>query len=327
MKDNILTLWEKIKKAETILLISHIRMDPDTFGSMCALYLILKKLEKQVEAINDDTPPETFAFLWMNGQIKNNFNITQYNPDLIISLDAASLWQLWETYTKHQTIFEEKDFIVIDHHITNPWFWKINIIDTKASSTCELVFEILETLQYDTLIDAKIATLLNAGILTDTNIYYNVNTTPKTLKIAAKLLEYGSNFRAPMFEFFKKKEFHKTKLWWEILKDIKQAQNGEIVWAIVPKALYKQTSTSSRDISWIINEFLSNIEKVKVSFIVYEIEEWWVKVSFRSSNFDVSNFCTWFWWWWHKQAAWFTSQKSLQEIEKEILEVLKKEKL
>jgi nanoRNase/pAp phosphatase (c-di-AMP/oligoRNAs hydrolase) len=38
-------------------------MDPDTFGSMCALYLILKKLEKQVEAINDDTPPETFAFL------------------------------------------------------------------------------------------------------------------------------------------------------------------------------------------------------------------------------------------------------------------------
>lgn len=69
-KDNVKKLWKLIKKAKKILLVSHIRMDPDTFWSMWALYYILKSMWKDVKAANDDMVPESFWFMWANNIVK-----------------------------------------------------------------------------------------------------------------------------------------------------------------------------------------------------------------------------------------------------------------
>ena len=327
MKNSILQLWALIKNTQKIVLISHIRMDMDTFWSTCALYCILKKIGKNVVAVNDEAPPESFAFLWVNHVIQNNVDIASFQPELIISLDAASLGQLWKTYENNKNIFLQTDFVVIDHHISNHWFWKINIVNPESSSTCELLFDIIESLGYTYCIDAQVATLLNAGIITDTNMYYNVNTTSHTLLVASKLLEYGSDFRAPMFEFYKKKWLAKSRLWGEILKDIQTYPidfpdgRKNIVWAKVPQELFEKTGTSSHEISWIVNEFLANIENTELWFIVYPLEDGGIKASFRSQNFDVSAFSSQFWWGGHKQAAGFTLyNETLDSVETIILE-------
>lgn len=322
MKKQILELWKLINYSNKILLLSHKRMDPDTFWSMWALYFVLEKLWKNIKAINDDPAPINFEFLWANNIIEENLDISSFNPDLIISLDAWSVDQLWNIYTDNKNTIKESTFVNIDHHVTNNGYWDLDIIDKKSSSTCELLFEILEILDLKKYLDKKSATLLISGILSDTNMYYNTNTSAKTLKIASKLLEHWADMRSSIYNFFKKRTFEKSKLWWECLKDLKKSENWKIVWLIIKREKFEKTWTSDRDTAWLIWEFLACIKWMEVCFILYELENLDVKASFRSKNFDVSEFSKTFWWWWHKLAAWFILNKKIEDIEKEVLKWL-----
>jgi len=322
MLENINLLEQAIKKSNRIVLINHIRMDPDAFGSLSAFYYILKELNKKVIAINDDKKPESFSFLDSENIFEINIDLKKYNPDLIISFDAASLWQLGETYIKNKETFDKTPFFVIDHHITNPWFWKINIIDTTSSSTCELVFEILERFNLVKYITPKIATLLNAWMLTDTNMYYNQNTTSKTLQIASKLLELWSDFRSPIYEFFKQKTFEKTKLFWIALSKIQTSSNWKIVYTTLTKQDFINTKATDQDTNGII-DMMINISWAEIAFIVYSLDKWWNKASFRSKTFNVWEFCESFWWGWHKLAAWFSSDEEIEKIVENIFDKLK----
>lgn len=326
MKEKIKKFEKLIEKSNKILLINHIRMDPDSFWSLWALYHILKKIWKEVKATNDEKTPEDFCFEWGEKIIEPNINIKEFNPDLIITLDAASFEQLWIIYEKNKNIIKKTNLVVIDHHISNSWFWNLDLINSKSSSTCELLYEIINTINLKKYITPNIASYLIMWIITDTNIFYNTNTTPKTLKIASELLKLWADIRSPIFNFYRKKTFNKSKLWGEVLKDINKTKDSKIVWATIKKDTFKKTNTTDKETSGLINEFLINIEWVEVCFLLYELENNKIKASFRSNSFDISKLCTDFWWWWHKQAAGFTTDKSIEIIEKEILERLWKEK-
>jgi len=320
MQEKITKLKKLIENSNRILLINHIRMDPDAFGSLTAFYYILKKLNKNVKAINDENKPESFVFLDKNQIFEPNLDLKEFNPDLIISFDAASIGQLWEIYKNNENIFNNTNFVVIDHHITNLGFGTLNIIDTKSSSTCELVFKILETFNWTWYITPKIATLLNAWILTDTNMYYNQNTSSTTLETAAKLLKLWSDFRTPIFEFFKKKSFEKTKLFWIALEKIKK--EWKIIYTSLLEKDFKKVWTTDQDTNWII-DMMINIDWVEIAFIVYSLNKWWNKASFRSKEFNVWEFCKKFGWGWHRLAAWFSSEDSQEKIVEKILNELK----
>lgn len=323
MEKEIKKLETLIKKSNKILLINHIRMDPDALWSLWAFYFVMKKLEKEVKATNDSLPPLNFEFLWANEIIEADLDIKKYNPDLIISFDAASLSQLWETYKNYEDVFKNTDFVVIDHHQTNPLFWSLNIVNPKFSSTCELIFFIFEKLDLVKYIWKKEASLLTAWIHTDTNIFYNQNTTPNTLYTAWKLMELGADFRASIYNFFNKVSLNKLKLYAKIYEKLETEKNWKIVFAYIKKEDFITTNTTLEDSSGIINR-LSNIENMEVVFLVFELENDFKKVSFRSKNFDVAKLCASFKnWWWHKNAAWFTSNKSFSELKNQILEKLK----
>lgn len=298
-------------------------MDPDAFGSLSAFYLLLEKLWKTVKATNDESMPESFWFLISKKMIEPLLDINWFDPEVIISFDAASIDQLWITYSNNSQIFQSKDFFVIDHHITNPAFWEFNIIDTNASSSCELVYEIIAQMWYKDLIDEPIATLLLAWIHTDTNTFYNKNTTPNTLRVAANLLENGARNKEIIFEFFRKKSFDRVVNWGKILKDIKKTENGKIVWAIADKEVVKWGGEEG--FKWVQNEILANIQGADVIFLLYELSDGKVKWSLRSNNdsIDVAEICTSFWGGWHKLAAWFSSTLSIVEVEKQLLEKIK----
>ena len=322
MKNKILKLSEEIKKAENIALFSHIRMDPDTFGSSTALYYILEKMWKNVVLLNDELPPDDFSFLWANEIVSVSPNLNDFKADLIISLDAANIDQLGDSYQKNKKIIEKLPFFVIDHHITNPGFWKINIIDINSSSTCELLFNILKEINLTKYIDKKIATLLIAWILTDTNVFYNTNVTSSTHKISAELLELWADSRTCIFNFFKKKSLLKTKVLAIALSKIEVLENKlenwkNIVYTYLEKKDFEKLWATDKETNWII-EHLINIENTEIAFIIYTLENWKNKVSFRSHTYDVSKLASKFGWWWHKQAAWFSSEESIENIIKNI---------
>lgn len=306
-----------LENSEKILLINHIKMDADAFGSLGAFYLILEKIWKNVKAINDFETPEEFNFLLEKRIIEPELDIKNFNPDLIISLDAGSESQLGETFLKNKEIFDEKNFVVIDHHQTNPWFWKLNIICPEYSSTCELIYDICKYFNYLKYFDEKISTLLIAGIYTDTNIFYNQNTTPNTHRVSAELMELWADFRSPIYNFFQKISFARLKLFGKAISTLKQTKN--LTYGKLKISDFEENNCDLEDTAWIVNR-LSNIEENEAVCMIYETKTW-VKVSFRSKNFDIWSFCATFeGGGWHKYAAWFRMEKSLEEAEKIILE-------
>ncbi len=298
-------------------------MDPDAFGSLAGFYYILKSKWYNVVAINDTMPPESFNFLKASDIFQTGLDLTTFNPNLIISFDASSLDQLWEQYKQNIDIFQDTPFYVIDHHASNIWFGEFNIIDDTASSTCEITLKIIEDLWLQDSMTPKIATLLTAGLHTDTNIYYNQNTSADTLRTWAKLMEYWADFRAPMFEFFKKKTFNKTKLWGQLLSNIQQ--DSDIFYWVITQDMFDNTNTNSEDASWIINEFLANMEGMKICFLVYPLSDTQTKVSMRSAATDVSKIASSHGWGWHKLAAGFQTNLSPQQTADNLLIELKKE--
>lgn len=327
LKKEIKKFWDLISKSKKILLINHIRMDMDALWSLSAMYDILWQLWKDVKAVNDELPPENYNIVWYNHIIEPDLDIKLFNPDLIISFDAASEEQLGTVYKNNLEVFKNNHFVAIDHHVTNTWFWTLNLIAPWYSSTCELTYDILKELNLIKYITPEIALSLLSGIYTDTNIYYNSNTTSNTLRVAAELIDAGADFRKTYFEFYKKRAYPKSKLWWKVLsKKLKISKNRKIAWACVPKKFFKETWTTDRDLTGLISEFFANIEWIEISFLLYEQADKKIKTSLRSTEkHNVSKIASHLGWWWHKQAAWFTSKYSLKKTEKMILNELKKE--
>jgi phosphoesterase RecJ-like protein len=317
-----------IEKSKKILLINHIKMDPDAFWSLTTFYIILEKLGKKVKATNDFLPPENFAFLWFNHIFEKDLDIRKFDPDLIISFDTGGISRLWETYEKYKDVFDNKTLVNIDHHITNPWFWDLNIIEDNSSSTCEIIFYILEEMWLQSYIQSKEASLLMAWILTDTNTFYNTNTTSRTLFTSAKLFELWADLRWNIYNFFCSRNYNKLKLKSIVLKNMQKSEDSKIVWSKLSKKDFKKNWVDEIDTGCLketISEMI-NIEWSEVAFLLYPFQNQ-TKASFRSKNFDIWNFCASFWWWWHKLAAGFTIKKSRKELEKEILWKLKEYKI
>ena len=299
-------------------------MDPDAYGSLTGFYQILETLWKKVIALNDQAAPDDFAFMWMNHVFTESIP-TDFTPNLIISFDASSLWQLADSYLDNKKLFDTTDFFVIDHHITNPWFGQYNIIKTHYSSTCEITYELLEELWYIQYITPKIASCLYSGIITDTNVFYNKNTTANTHRVAAKLIEHWADFRAPIYEFYKKQTLDSLQFDTTLINNIQQTNvnSYKIYYILIDLEVFDKAgiayefgSVYTKNFIW---STLANIEWWDICFILYPLKDWTIKASFRSKEYDVSALCQSFGWWWHKLAAGCSYEWEIEEFKSEIL--------
>ena len=326
MNAELQKLKNKIESSQKILLINHLWMDWDALGSLWALYLILQKMWKDVKATNDCSIPDTFSFLWISEIIVPQLDIEEFDPDLIIALDSWDLSRLWESYTNYSQIFQKKDFAQFDHHVSNDAYADINIIKSDSTSTCELLYQSLEELWMQEYADKQIATLLMMWILTDTNIFYNTNTTLETFQVATELFELWGDTRLVINELFRKKDFVKSKLWGESLAVSRQYLGWKIVGSIITeKMLAKTWMTSNKaDVKWFINLFFANIDGALVAYVLCQTDKW-VKWSLRSNNenIDVAKIAATFGWGWHARAAWLFMECSLEEAEEKLINKIK----
>ncbi|MBS9775209.1 bifunctional oligoribonuclease/PAP phosphatase NrnA [Candidatus Gracilibacteria bacterium] len=310
---------ELFKQSQKLVLINHIQMDPDAYGSLGAFYLVAKALGKEMIVINDELPPEDFAFLGINNIFQTSIDIEEFDPDMILSFDAASEGRLGEIYVKNRDYIQGKNFVVFDHHSTNPGFGNLNFVYPESPSTCEIIFELFEKMGLEKYISKEVATLLTAGIHTDTNVFYNQNTRPETLEIAAKLMRYGADFRGSIYNFFQSFSMEKLKLYSTVGNKIVAYKNKKVFGSIVNQKDFDSIGATKDDTSGIINR-LSNLKGAEIVFIIYEYENE-TKVSMRSKGYDVGKICASFpGGGGHKNAAGFTSDLATEKIIEKILE-------
>lgn len=188
--------------------------------------------------------------------------------DLLVVLDAADLAQLGDFYIQNYTIFGEIPSLNIDHHISNKKFASINLVDEKASSTTQIVYELFKQMQVN--ITPDLATLLLTGIITDTGSFQNQNTTPESFDLAAELIEQGARQQEIIKQVYKTKQLNTLKLWGKILSGIQVDEPNRLVWATVTRADFSETGTTEKDTGDIIDDLLGNAEEADTVLLLVE---------------------------------------------------------
>jgi phosphoesterase RecJ-like protein len=176
-----------VSDASEIALACHVGPDGDALGSMLGFGLAARRVGKNVVA-SFGTPfvvPDAYRFLDVDLLVPPSQ--VPPSPQVLVTFDAGSadrLGELGKVASNAGTV------IVIDHHVTNSGFGHVNLIDPDAAATAELVVLLLDRLEWP--IDEPIATALLTGLVTDTGRFQYSNTTPRTLRLAARMVEAGA---------------------------------------------------------------------------------------------------------------------------------------
>ena len=213
--------------------------------------------------------------------------------DGIVVVDCAELKLLGSLYTDHERFFRRVPILNIDHHLSNTKFGNVILLNTTAASATEVLYEwfILEP-EWKTKITPDVATLLMTGLITDTRSFQNPNTTPRSLEVAAELLDLGARQQEIIKFIYKTKPLSTLKIWGRALNHIQVNTKEGIVWSAISKEDLQEMEATSKETHSIIDELLTTIPDAGVYVLFTEIEEGGLKASVRSNEtIDASALC------------------------------------
>lgn len=221
-----------------------------------------------------------------------SFGDTGPGFDLIVVVDTADLPLMGKFYTENVDLFSSVSLLNIDHHISNTNFGQIQMIDTTAASATEVLYDwFTHEPAFREKMTPDIATLLLTGLITDTRSFQNPNTTPRSLEVAAELLERGARQQEIVQHIFKTKPLSTLKIWGRALNRIQVDRSAGIVWSSVSKEDLAEMEADSKETSGILDELISTIPDADVHVLFTEMEDGsGLKASARSSAaIDVSS--------------------------------------
>ena len=230
-----------IKTKKHALILSHQGPDGDSIGSSVSLSLYLNKIGIDNMIIFPDNYPIFYS--WVNG-IENSIIASEnleliddlFNKsDLIFCLDFNHRNRVGINLSPLLINLTEKYIIVIDHHTKPEKFGDFEIIDTNASSTCELVYNLIKSNGDFDLIDIPIAESLYIGLITDTGSFKYSSVSSSTHLIASKLKELGLNHVNIHNNIFDQNSLSKINLLGYALQKINLDQNSSLAYLVLSK--------------------------------------------------------------------------------------------
>ncbi|HOK56498.1 MAG TPA: bifunctional oligoribonuclease/PAP phosphatase NrnA [bacterium] len=308
-KKKIEEIIKVMKDKNSFLITSHINIDGDGIGSEIALYICLKKLNKHVEIINQDSIPAIFKFLPYSKHIKIFSKIKKIdNFEVGIILDSGNLERIGNV----KEIIKKIPFIInIDHHITNSEFGNINWINPVFSSTGEMTYFLCEELKH---IDKKIATCLYTSIIYDTCGFLH-HISKYTMDIAKNLIDTKINPEKIAQKIFFEKSIKSVILFKLALETLKFDKRKKICFMRVPAEFFKKAKAKEEHTEGFV-DFLISIKGIEVG-VLFKEKENGIKVSMRSKGkVDVENIAKKFGGGGHREAAGcFIENKKMEEVE------------
>ena len=182
-------IMDEIERAKTIIIHRHVRPDPDAYGSQLGLkyYLQAKFPDKRIFATGEAEPSLSFI-----GDL-DSISDRDYQDALVIICDTANAPRIDDLRYNLG-----KSLIKIDHHPPVDQYGDINYVNDKASSTSEIIYDMIAHFNDNYLMSSKIARVLYLGIVGDTGRFLFNNTTPHTMKVASFLLTFPFNHNAEL---------------------------------------------------------------------------------------------------------------------------------
>lgn len=270
----------RVRAAETISVVAHIKPDADAIGSACALAFGLEKLGKDVQVYIGQPLPHSANMRTIPGVGRIHYGAPLPDDGLVVTVDCASADR---TGSLMPAILEDPSrVIVIDHHNTNPGFGGMNLI-VESESTTVMVRELLGCLGVD--LDPDIAYCLYAGLVTDTGSFRWG--TPRMHVFAAELMEYGLNTRQIALDLMDTMGPVDLQLMGEVLAKTQIVPTKRLSVAVltIPVGIHSRMSQTAVES---IIDYSRSLEGTDVGVVLKEQAPKYWAMSLRSVVVDVS---------------------------------------
>lgn len=303
---------------KTVAIAGHVRPDGDCVGSCLATYNYIKNNYKDIEVMVYLEPiPNIFKFLSRADEICYSCEENK-DYDLFIALDCGDTARLGNAAKYFDSA---KKTICVDHHISNESFADENYIFPYASSTSELVFELIE----EEKITREIAECIYVGIVHDTGVFQYSCTSAKTMKIAGTLMEIGIDFSKIVDDTFYTKTYEQNQILGKTLLSSKLYLEGKVIASVISAKDMEAYHVLPKHLDGIVNQ-LRVTKGVEVAVFLYENEDGTYKVSTRSNGLvNVADLAVKFGGGGHSRAAGFSMEGQPEEILPAVVAEIKKQ--
>lgn len=283
MNNSLQDVAALINQSGHILITSHISPDGDSIGSVLGLGLALSTAGKKVSLVLSSPVPALYRFLAGSERIITPALISG-QPDLCIFLDCTDLQRAGEEW--YLPLIAGVPVINIDHHISNSLFGTLNLVDSTASATAEVIGRLLPEMGIG--FSPEVANALYTSLMTDTGSFQYQNTSPATLRLAAQLLENGVDLTAVRENLYESRSLISLQVIALALDKLKTSADGRIAWTTLDYPSLAELAATSEHCEGVVNYPVS-ITGVKVGILFREMANGSVKVGLRSrQGFDVN---------------------------------------
>src|SRR6478672_1534948 len=309
-----------LKPGQRVCLTTHVNADGDGLGSEVGLVHLLRGAGVDAVVTNPTSTPPRFGFLFSDlpGVDKSGDAVREIRrADLIVVLDISDLARLGML----TGAVRDRGVPVgcVDHHVSSgvlppgPRY-----VDPDAAATGELIFELAKGNGWQ--VTQPVARALYVAILTDTGGFRFSNTRPRTLRVAADLLETGVDAEQIYIEVYARAPEGRPRLFAEALQTLVVEHEYGLAWVTVPPGAIERYHVSSDDLDGVV-EFPRSIEGVRMALLFREIAQGRVKVSLRSvGDVDVAAFAKAYGGGGHTKAAGLSLTGSLAEVQSTVLQ-------
>jgi phosphoesterase RecJ-like protein len=304
---------ETLRAHDRFTVVTHENPDGDALGSLLAMTLALRSLGKDVVMLlcGQGPVPAEYTFMKLDGLLREL--PADAEERVLVAVDCAKADRIGPDLAP---VERTKLVVDIDHHHDNTRFGAVNLIVADASSTGEVLRDVFAELGVE--ITPEIAEPLYIALVTDTGRFQYSNTTAKSLRLAAELVEAGADVHAVFQQVYESVEFAKLKLLARALDRARVLEGGRIVVSHLLRTDFGEVGAVEPYSEGII-DYLRAVEGSELAVLIREPprdDGPMRRVSLRASvdELDVSAIARAFGGGGHRQAAGFSSEKPIDEI-------------
>jgi phosphoesterase RecJ-like protein len=301
-----------LREHDRFLVVTHENPDGDALGSLLATTIALRQLGKDVAMYlaGAGALPREYAFMPLDGLLREL--PADMEERTLVAVDCAKADRMGPDTSP---IDRAQRVVNIDHHHDNSRFGDVNLIVADASSTGEVLRDVFAAVGVE--LTPEIAEPLYIALVTDTGRFQYTNTTPKSLRLAAELVEAGADIHAVFQQVYESVEFAKLKLLARALERARVLEGGLIVVSYLVRTDFAEVGAAEPYSEGII-DYLRAVEGAELAALIREPprDDAERRVSLRASidELDVSAIARSFGGGGHRQAAGFSSEASIDEI-------------
>lgn len=303
----------ELRNADSICILGHISPDGDCMGSVLGVYNYILNLRAAKTAQTDGAQSEggrpqlivrpyleevgeKFRYLPGSGDVCTDHR-DEMRYQLAVVCDCADA----DRTGKFRKFMDHAErCVMIDHHITNPGFGDYCLVKPHSSSASEVLYGLLE----EEYIDYKVAECIYTGLIHDTGVFRHNSTSPETMRVAAKCMEYGINFNRIIEESFFSMTFEQKRMLGWLLCHMESRLDGRLILSCLDMKTRREMGAEDMDMDGMIDQLRTTTGALLAAYM-YETKDGRVKLSLRSNSdlADVSRIAQQYGGGGHKRAA------------------------